>query len=66
MTINGVAVILLGHNYTEGILKHEYLGSQKVIDDLKQMPGWNQGLVELNNGCMKKINGQSTRLVYNR
>lgn len=25
--VNGVELILLGHNYTEGILKHEYLGS---------------------------------------
>jgi len=24
---NGIEAILLGHDYTEGILKHEYLGS---------------------------------------
>ena len=29
--INGVNVICLGHAYEEGILKHEYFGSQKVI-----------------------------------
>lgn len=26
-TVNGIELILLGHNYTEGILKHPYLGS---------------------------------------
>jgi uncharacterized Zn-binding protein involved in type VI secretion len=38
--INGVPLILLGHNYNHGILMHPYLGSQRVIDDLKEMPGW--------------------------
>ena len=33
--INGVPVILLGHDYTSGILKDEYLGSDKVVDDIK-------------------------------
>ena len=44
--INGTPVILLGHNYTEGILKHEYLGSSKVINDLKMISGWMDGQVE--------------------
>merc|ERR1712070_452793 len=46
-TINGIEAILLGHDYTEGILKHEYLGTQRVINDLKQLPGFAQGLVHL-------------------
>jgi hypothetical protein len=32
--VNDVPVILLGHNYTTGILKDDYLGSNKIIDDL--------------------------------
>jgi hypothetical protein len=40
VTINGVRVICLGHGYEEGILKHEYFGTQNVIDDLKKMPGF--------------------------
>jgi len=38
--INGVEAILLGHSYTDGILKHEYWGSKKVIQDLKKVPGF--------------------------
>jgi len=45
--INDVEAILLGHNYTNGILKHEYLGTQRVVNDLKKLPGWNNGLVHL-------------------
>lgn len=32
--VNNTPAILLGHNYTTGILKHEYLGSSKIVDDL--------------------------------
>ena len=32
--VNDTPLILLGHNYTEGILKHPYLGSKAVIRDL--------------------------------
>jgi hypothetical protein len=35
--INNTPVILLGHNYTHGILKDNYLGSEKVRNDLKKM-----------------------------
>lgn len=33
--VNGTPAILLGHEYTDGILEHAYLGSKKVVDDLK-------------------------------
>jgi len=46
-TVNGVELILLGHNYEEGILKHEYFGTQRVLNDLKKLPGFNEGLVHL-------------------
>ena len=39
ININETEIILLGHNYTQGIFKHEYLGSQKVVDDLYKFQG---------------------------
>lgn len=45
--INGVEVICLGHNLTDGILKHAYFGSQKIVQDIKKMPGWEKGEVQL-------------------
>lgn len=49
-TINGTQVILLGHNYTQGILKHPYYGSNKVIEDLEKMQGFADGLVVIHQG----------------
>ena len=47
VVINGTSVILLGHSYTHSILKHDYLGSSKVINDLAQMPGFSFGFIEM-------------------
>lgn len=64
--INDVPCILLGHNYTEGILEDEYLGSNKVVDDLKQMPGWSEGEITFNPNCFEKVGkNKRSRLVYN-
>jgi hypothetical protein len=64
--INDIPCILLGHNYTTGILKNEYLGSNKVVDDLKQMPGWTEGEIEFNPGCFMKVGkNKRSKLVYN-
>ena len=46
--INNVWTIGLGHNYTEGILEHEYFGTNAVITDIKQLPGWSVGKVIIN------------------
>jgi len=52
--VNKVPLILMGHDYKEGILEHEYYGSQKVIDDLSKQSGWTQGFVEFNAGSFVK------------
>ena len=36
-----------GHNLTEDIVKHDYFGTENVINDLKKYPSYEQGLVEL-------------------
>ena len=41
--------ICLGHNYNSNkVLSHPYYGSQKVINDLKKLEGFNEGLVTMN------------------
>ena len=52
--INDIPLILFGHNYTEGILSHPYLGSQAIVEDLQKLPGWTEGLIEVNEGWMTK------------
>ena len=65
--LNGIPVILLGHNYQTGILKNDYLGSQRIVEDLKRMPGWQEGLIQFEQGFgfAKNIKNQREKLVYN-
>jgi hypothetical protein len=40
--------ISLGHGIDDDpVAKHEYFGTSKIIQDLKKMAGWNEGLVQL-------------------
>ena len=52
--INDTWCICLGHNYTSGILKHEYFGSQKIVDDMRLMKGWDNGLIEINSNDISR------------
>ncbi len=48
-TINGLQVITLGHGVKDDpVANHEFYGTQKIIDDLKEMgPGWDDGYITL-------------------
>jgi hypothetical protein len=46
--INGIQCIMLGHGFTNGILKHPYFGTQAIINDLKNNDGWQSGHVVVN------------------
>jgi hypothetical protein len=48
LNINGVEVITMGHSYTEGILKHPFFGSKKVIEALERRLGYADGIVIIN------------------
>ena len=50
--INDMPCICLGHEFQEGILRHTYFGSNKIINDMKVMPGWDAGKIINNSGCM--------------
>lgn len=43
VNVEGFDCITLGHGFTEPIASHEFFGSQRVIDDLKKLPGWSEG-----------------------
>jgi hypothetical protein len=63
ININGVKAVTLGHDLQGDVVGHEYFGSKKVVEDMKKMSGWKQGLlflygVRLNNDL---INGVSQR-----
>ena len=55
MCINGVQCVTLAHGFQdekgeEGVVEHEYFGTQAVLQDLKKMRGWECGLVTLHQG----------------
>ena len=49
IVINNYISCTLGHNITENeVITHEYFGTEKVINDLKQITGFDKGYIELN------------------
>ena len=59
--INGIQCICLAHNMNNGILEHNYYGTNKIVDDMKIMPGWHEGRIILNGDCV--IRDSETNLV---
>jgi len=47
MIIGGIECICLAHGIKEEIAQHDYLGTHRVIEDLSQMQGWKEGIVEI-------------------
>lgn len=64
VTIENISCATLGHNLKDNkVIAHEYLGTEKVINDLKKMKGWDKGIILLENDSFirdqitNKING---------
>ena len=47
--LNGTKAITLGHNRTEGILKHPYFGTKKVIEALMKYETYQKGYIYTSN-----------------
>jgi len=45
--INGIRCVTLGHDYKDDVVAHPYFGSENVLNDLKKMRGWSNGLVKI-------------------
>ena len=39
---------MLGHNYNNDILKHEYYGTKRIVNDMKKHPDWKKGHIIVN------------------
>ena len=64
MIVNGVECIGLGHGLTDNeVVAHDYLGTAKVIEDLKTMQGWQQGIVEVGNFSRDPITQRIVKLL---
>jgi hypothetical protein len=55
VNINGVDCVTLGHNFTDDkVVSHPFFGSQRVLEALKSMPGWTNGKIVFDAGCIVK------------
>jgi len=54
MEIEGFTCVTLGHGFGESKVAHPYLGTDAVIRDLAQMPGFDEGLLEFHTGCLAR------------
>lgn len=54
MIVNGIDCIALGHGINLPVAEHTYYGTDAIINDLTQMNGWDNGLIELNHNCIER------------
>ncbi|KAI3649024.1 hypothetical protein MP228_006878 [Amoeboaphelidium protococcarum] len=47
ISIDGVQCVTLGHSIDSGAAKHKYFGSRRVVEDLKQLAGYDHGFVSM-------------------
>ncbi len=53
VVVEGFPVCTLGHGFKGAVIEHAYFGTQAIIDDLKQLDGWEDGRVLYND--LKKL-----------
>jgi len=54
MYIGGLLCIALGHGLKQGAAEHSYFGTSRVLHDVAKLPGFEDGLVELPNCCVRR------------
>lgn len=45
----GIYATTLNHGRNGDVIGHDYFGTEKVLMELKQHPGWNEGFIQLDN-----------------
>jgi len=45
--VNGVYCVTFGHGFTDDVCRHDFFGTNAVIDALKKLPGFSEGVVDL-------------------
>ena len=64
MIVNGMECVSLGHGLKEGeVVEHEYLGTEKVVEDLKKGEGWERGLVEVGEFVRDEVSQRIVRMM---
>ena len=49
--VDNIMCATLAHNLTGPVIEHEFFGTERVVEDLKKVPGWEVGLPTFKNLC---------------
>ena len=53
--INDIESATFAHGLTENpVISHQYFGSEKIVNNLKQHNGWDQGFITIVPECIKR------------
>ena len=63
--VDGIECITLGHGMDSGILRHDYFGTNRVIDDLSKLRGWQEGFISLQSYKIKRDDRGNVCGTYN-
>jgi hypothetical protein len=63
LTIEGTPCVTLGHGFEDPVVSHPYFGTDRVVNDLLRMRGWDDGLILLNGTLLCPDNGLVCGLV---
>ena len=61
--INGVEVATLNHGISGEVIGHEYFGTEKVIEDLKKLEGYDEGYVVIDNAKYIRVDGKVQQMI---
>jgi uncharacterized protein YegL len=59
--VDGWSGVTLGHGASGNVLSHSYLGTRKVLNDLAELEGWNEGHITLND--QQVVRSETTSLI---
>lgn len=64
MIVNGMECVSLGHGFKGSpVIEHEYLGTEKVIEDLKSYESWEAGKVEVGEFVRDSVSQKITKML---
>jgi len=52
--VNETPCITLGHGLKGDVVEHEYLGTERIVNDLKKLSGWENGEVSINSSMVQR------------
>ena len=61
--VNDTPCVTLGHGFTDNeVVKHDYFGTHQVVEDMKALPGWEKGQVDVHNTERDSKSGRIIRM----